>query len=74
MGDLQMVSIFRRDPLRPVADPTGNGARVLSSIPLPNNFRVGDGLNITGYTWIRPVRTDFRIAPRLQIFRPIHLG
>ncbi len=59
-GDLQTVSIFGRDPLRPAADPTGSVARVLGFMPLPNNFRAGDGLNTAGYTWSRPVRVNFQ--------------
>ena len=31
-------------------------------MPLPNNFRVGDGLNTAGYTWNRPdSRTNFEL-------------
>ncbi|MGH9938650.1 MAG: carboxypeptidase regulatory-like domain-containing protein [Blastocatellia bacterium] len=59
-GDLQTAPIFGRDPVRPAADPTGSVARVLGFTPLPNNFRAGDGLNTAGYTWSRPVRTDFQ--------------
>ncbi|MFN0122088.1 MAG: carboxypeptidase regulatory-like domain-containing protein [Blastocatellia bacterium] len=58
-GDLQAVSVFGRDPLRPGADPTGNVARTLGFMPLPNNFRAGDGLNTAGYTWNRPATLNF---------------
>jgi hypothetical protein len=36
-------------------DSTGTVQRLLELIPLPNNFRVGDGLNTAGYTWSRRV-------------------
>lgn len=58
-GDLQTVSIYGRDPFRNTPDPTGNVARALAFAPLPNNFRVGDGLNFAGFTWQRPISTDF---------------
>ena len=53
-GDLQVASLFNRDPNRPRPDPTGNIARLLGLTPLPNNFRAGDGLNSAGYSWSRP--------------------
>ena len=28
-------------------------------MPLPNNFRFGDGLNTAGFTWQRPETEDF---------------
>jgi hypothetical protein len=39
-------------------DPTGTVQRLLDLIPLPNNFRVGDGLNFAGHTWSRRVTSD----------------
>jgi Carboxypeptidase regulatory-like domain/TonB dependent receptor len=57
-GPLQTINLFGRDPNRPVADPTGNVAKQLALIPLPNNFRGGDGLNTAGFTWSRPFPTD----------------
>ncbi len=65
-GELQSVSLFGKDPTRLTADPTGAVAKALSLMPLPNNFRTGDGLNTAGYTWQRNTpfpRTqwDFRI-------------
>jgi hypothetical protein len=50
-GELQTVSLYGRDPNRSAADPTGTVARTLALTPLPNNFRVGDGLNTAGYTF-----------------------
>ncbi|MGI8741877.1 MAG: carboxypeptidase regulatory-like domain-containing protein [Bryobacteraceae bacterium] len=58
-GPLQTVSVFGRDPNRLVADPSGTVAKQLSFMPLPNNFRAGDGLNTAGYTWTRSRNTDF---------------
>lgn len=59
-GDLQAVSVFGRDPNRMVSDASGVIAKQLSLIPLPNNFRAGDGLNTAGFTWQRSVPIDFR--------------
>ena len=52
-------SVYGLDPARPAADPTGAVAKNLAFTALPNNFRVGDGLNTAGYTWNRPVPVDF---------------
>jgi hypothetical protein len=60
-GALQSVSLYGRDPNRLVADPTGAVAHALSYLPLPNNYRVGDGLNTAGYTWNRPVPVNFEL-------------
>jgi hypothetical protein len=57
-GPLQSISLFGRDPNRLVADPTGTISKQLALIPLPNNFRAGDGLNTAGFTWSRPFPTD----------------
>ncbi|MBM3765796.1 MAG: hypothetical protein FJW32_10435 [Acidobacteria bacterium] len=53
-GDLQTISLFGVDPQRARLDPTGTITRMLNLMPLPNNFRRGDGLNTAGYTWSRP--------------------
>ncbi len=53
-GGLQTVSLFGRDPNRPVADPTGLIQKYIGMTPLPNNFTVGDGLNTAGYSWAIP--------------------
>ncbi len=34
---------------------------MLSYLPLPNNFLVGDGLNTAGYTWNRPTPVNFEL-------------
>ena len=31
--------------------PTGNVQKLLAKMPLPNDFRSGDGLNVAGYRW-----------------------
>jgi hypothetical protein len=51
--DLQSINIFGRDPLRPTMDPSGWVQKVLAKMPLPNNFRTGDGLNTAGILWQR---------------------
>ena len=58
-GDLQSLDVFSRDPNRKLPDPSGTIAKQLSYVPLPNNYRAGDGLNTAGFTWQRPVRIDF---------------
>jgi Carboxypeptidase regulatory-like domain/TonB-dependent Receptor Plug Domain len=60
-GPLQSISVFGVDPNRLVADPTGLVAKNLALMPLPNNFQVGDGLNVAGYTWNRPVPVNFQL-------------
>jgi len=58
-GELQSVSVLGRDPNRGVFDPTGLVQKYLGLMPLPNNFRTGDGLNTAGFTWSRPQTNDF---------------
>ncbi|HJZ97550.1 MAG TPA: carboxypeptidase regulatory-like domain-containing protein, partial [Candidatus Solibacter sp.] len=58
-GDLQAVSVFGRDPNRPSIDPSGAVQSQLALMPLPNDFRAGDGLNTAGYTWNRARPYDF---------------
>jgi hypothetical protein len=58
-GDLQTVSVFGRDPSRLVFDPTGIVQSQIALMPLPNDFRTGDGLNSAGYTWNRGRPYDF---------------
>ncbi len=53
-GELQTINLFGYDPRRSQADPTGTMARMIGLMPLPNNFRSGDGLNTAGFTWSRP--------------------
>ncbi len=60
-GPLQTVSLFGRDPSRLVADTTGIVAHNLGYMPLPNNYRVGDGLNTAGFTWTRPIPVNFQL-------------
>ena len=56
-GDLQQVLLFGRDPNRSAPDPTVR--RLIELMPLPNNFRGGDGLNTAWYTWRRSASQDF---------------
>jgi Carboxypeptidase regulatory-like domain/TonB dependent receptor len=57
-GDLQTISVFGRDANRSGFDPTLWVRRQLEATPLPNDFRVGDGLNTAGYTWLRSRTQD----------------
>jgi hypothetical protein len=41
------------DPNRVALDSTGFINRNLASIPLPNNYETGDGLNTAGFRWLR---------------------
>lgn len=65
-GPLTSLNVLSRDPRYSVLDPTGSFTRFVNSTPLPNDFRVGDGLNNAGFTWNRPIQIslnqwDFRI-------------
>jgi Carboxypeptidase regulatory-like domain/TonB dependent receptor len=57
-GPLQSFNVFSRDPNRLAADPSGTVQRFISSMPEPNNYRFGDGLNTAGYTWRRRDTND----------------
>src|SRR5215475_4048519 len=52
-GDLQSINIFGRDSLRLTPDQSGFLQKIISKMPLPNNFRTGDGLNTAGVLWQR---------------------
>jgi len=58
-GDLQTISVFGRDFNRRSFDSTGTVQKLMTFMPLPNEFRFGDGLNIAGYTWRRRGTSDF---------------
>src|SRR5262245_22738666 len=60
-GDLQSLNLLGRDPNRLETDPTGILKGFFDLMPLPNNFRVGDGLNTAGFTWARRATSDFDI-------------
>ena len=57
-GDLQAVNVFGRDANRRGPDPTGTVGKLVGVMPLPNDFRAGDGLNTAGYTWRRRETSD----------------
>jgi hypothetical protein len=57
-GDLQTINVFGRDANRSGFDPTLWVRRQLEATPLPNDFRVGDGLNTAGHTWLRSRTRD----------------
>ncbi len=58
-GPLTNLNVLTRDPRYSALDPTGSFSRFVNSTPLPNDFRVGDGLNNAGFTWNRPVKIFF---------------
>ncbi|MGH9658194.1 MAG: carboxypeptidase-like regulatory domain-containing protein, partial [Bryobacteraceae bacterium] len=58
-GDLQTVGLFGRDPNRLAADRSGAIQKMFDLMPLPNDFRGGDGLNTAWHTWIRSGSNDF---------------
>ena len=60
-GALQSANVLGVDPNRPTLDPSGFVAKNMAMMPLPNNFQVGDGLNVAGYTWNRPVPVNFEL-------------
>src|SRR5207244_3409510 len=41
------------DTNRTQVDSTGFVGRLLTKMPLPNNYEAGDGLNVAGYRWVR---------------------
>jgi hypothetical protein len=45
-GDLQTFSVFGRDPLRPGLDRSGFIQRMLASMPLPNDFRSSECIQL----------------------------
>jgi hypothetical protein len=57
-GELQSINVFGRDPNRMTADRSGVIPKYLQLMPLPNDFRTGDGLNTAGYSWLRPSTFD----------------
>jgi Carboxypeptidase regulatory-like domain/TonB-dependent Receptor Plug Domain len=60
-GGLQTINVYGVDPNRLGPDPTGIVKKSLALMPLPNNFRAGDGLNVAGYTWNRPIPVNFEL-------------
>jgi len=56
-GDLQSYSVFNRDPFRPGYDPSGFVQNtLLSRMPMPNDYTIGDGLNTAGIRFTRRIR------------------
>jgi hypothetical protein len=55
-GDLQQFNVFGRDPVRPGYDPSGFIQNtLLSKMPQPNGYTVGDGLNTAGIRFTRRI-------------------
>jgi hypothetical protein len=57
-GPLETVSVFNRDPRRPGMDRSGWVQQLVSRMPLPNDFTVGDGLNTAGHRWLRRIEGE----------------
>lgn len=57
-GDLVSLNLFVNGTPRSQADQTGIIKKYIDMMPLPNNFRRGDGLNTAGYTWSRRDTSD----------------
>ena len=53
VGPLQTISVFNRDSNRPGPDPTGYIQRIVATMPQPNDFTGGDGLNTAIFRWNR---------------------
>lgn len=53
VGPMQTISVFNRDPNRPGFDPTGYIQRIVATMPQPNDFTGGDGLNTAIFRWNR---------------------
>lgn len=55
-GPLQSFNVFSRDPVRTGYDPTGFVQNtLLSRMPLPNDYTIGDGLNTAGIRFTQRV-------------------
>ncbi len=52
-GDLQTINVFTRDPLRTGVDQSPYMRETLARMPLPNDYTVGDGLNVAGIRFVR---------------------
>ncbi|MGH9331709.1 MAG: carboxypeptidase regulatory-like domain-containing protein [Vicinamibacterales bacterium] len=74
-------NISTNDPRRAGLDPTIQG--IIQNTPLPNNFAVGDGLNVAGFSWTAPeeerqydfvTKIDHVINAQHQVFARIAKG
>jgi hypothetical protein len=45
-----------RDPFRTKIDPVWVNPQLIAKMPLPNDYTVGDGLNLAGFRWLRPIK------------------
>jgi len=52
-GPLQTITVFGRDPQRLGFDGSGFMQKLISRMPMPNDYTTGDGLNTAGYRWVR---------------------
>ena len=57
-GPLESRSVFGLDPVRPGFDESGWVQAVISRMPMPNDFTVGDGLNTAGIRWTQRRRAN----------------
>ncbi|HET9215639.1 MAG TPA: TonB-dependent receptor, partial [Terriglobia bacterium] len=55
---LNSINLFSQvnDPNRTRIDPVWVTPQLLQRMPLPNDYRVGDGLNTAGFRWLRPIK------------------
>ena len=55
---LNTINLFSQvaDPNRTRIDPVWITPQLLQYMPLPNDYRVGDGLNTAGFRWLRPIK------------------
>ena len=74
-------NIAAKDPSALGLDKTTMG--IINSVPLPNNFTVGDGLNTAGYTFVAPenekqldvtFKIDHNFSERNSIFTRVSWG
>jgi hypothetical protein len=70
------IDIFKVDPTRLGLDPSGIVAEKLKQIPLPNNYDIGDGLNLGGYRYTSSnpnhgnlfiAKIDHTLSPKHQL-------
>jgi len=58
-GDISTIDLLKVDPTRLGADASGQVAAILKQVPLPNNYDIGDGLNLAGYRYTSPIPDDY---------------
>ena len=78
LGSYNVVS---NDPQHGVLDP--QVMKQVNAMPLPNNFTVGDGLNLAGFTYVAPqgqrnidrvFKIDHVLTPKQTVFARVYLA